>query len=315
MRVLILIICLFTAVSTPLQAQRLNAATHSQNEFAIAYENDFFAYTDYYYTQGVQLSYNHPKLSRGFLSKLMLKLDSAQAITGIAAEGDCYTPTSILSDTIITGDRPFAASVMPHYYMSTKRGIFGLSTRLTIGILGPAAGGYEIQKGIHENTGNPVPHGWQYQIANTPIINYEIGGTQHLFFEKHTGLFSVDAFCKISAGTYLDKIAAGLDLKLGIFHNEWESAPQKRFEIYLEEKPAGALIGYDGTLQGGVFDHRSPYTISAKDLTRATFSNTLSATIAVRFLLISASYTTLTKEFNSGRNHAWGGISASILFR
>jgi hypothetical protein len=45
---------------------------------------------------------------------------------------------------------------------------------LSVGVIGPAAGGEEIQTAIHRNTKNDLPHGWRYQIQNDFILNYTL---------------------------------------------------------------------------------------------------------------------------------------------
>jgi len=45
----------------------------------------------------------------------------------------------------------------------------------------------------------------------------------------------------------------------------------KKFQWYIYEQPLLNAVVYDATLQGGVFDHKSPYTIPVKDISRLTF--------------------------------------------
>ena len=72
------------------------------------------------------------------------------------------------------------------------------------------------------------------------------------------------------------------------------------------------FIGYDATMQGGLFNRTSPYTIAASDVSRITFQ--ADAGIIVNFKKLYLSYTQsfLTKEFRTGTYHRWGGISVGV---
>jgi hypothetical protein len=72
---------------------------------SLQYQNDAFGNTDYYYSQGVQLAITFPALKQLFLSKLFPVLSNSTQWLGVALEHNAYTPTSILSDSILYGDR------------------------------------------------------------------------------------------------------------------------------------------------------------------------------------------------------------------
>ena len=77
---------------------------------------------------------------------------------------------------VVIGIRPFA--------LLTLLKIFKINTRskrksrllsaIRLGIIEPAAFGKEMQIDIHEATGNTTPQGWQNQINNYAVVNYEV---------------------------------------------------------------------------------------------------------------------------------------------
>ena len=305
----ILLLC-----SLAVNAQRLASPEYMGAGITVQYENDLFGHTDYYYTQGLQLSFNQPVFKNFLLSGIMWRLSDTVYNAGIGIEQDCYTPMSILSDTILHGDRPFAAGLMAHYFVTSGKGVHSvLTSRLSLGIVGAAAGGYEMQRGIHENTGNIIPHGWQYQIRNDAIVNYEAAYRYRLLSSRskiHNVFpgFAVDGLATINAGTYLDKLSVGLRGSAGIFHLN----RPRSFDLYYEVRVAA--VGYDATLQGGFFNSNSPYVIASDQVERTTFQQKAGLSIRYGAILLQGCYTWLSQEFEGGKSHAWGGLSAAVLF-
>jgi hypothetical protein len=81
-----------------------------------------------------------------------------------------YTPTDMSLRTLIKEDRPYAGVL----YLSL--GVYGRASNhqdfseLTVGLVGPGAGGEESQKFIHRTLGNSSPRGWQHQLKNEPVF-------------------------------------------------------------------------------------------------------------------------------------------------
>src|SRR5580698_1859191 len=84
----------------------------STNKFVrLNYENDFFTQTDDYYTQGIKLESIDPAFRYSPFMWLLPRLSNSTVQYGLSAVQDCFTPTSITSNTILYGDRPFAGYV------------------------------------------------------------------------------------------------------------------------------------------------------------------------------------------------------------
>ena len=75
-------------------------------------DNDYFSATDYYYTQGYNFELTSPWLRKNPLNPLFKKLKKSDQKYGLSIEHMGYTPTSISSDAILYGNRPFAAAIM-----------------------------------------------------------------------------------------------------------------------------------------------------------------------------------------------------------
>ncbi len=77
-------------------------------------------------------------------------------------------------------------------------------------------------------------------------------------------------------------------------------------------QPRLGLIGWDATLQGGLLDRTSPYTIPANELSRLTFRLDAGVVMKVAFAVLEYSYTFRTREFDGGSAHRWGGVRVGM---
>ena len=279
--------------------------------FRFHYDNDFFTKTDEYYTQGITLDYVHPYVKKFPLAKLLWKPYATAAQYGITLNLFGYTPTSIASDTILRGDRPFNASISLKTFLIQADEIHHqeISTAVSVGIMGPYALGYQIQDNIHRWLKNPLPHGWQYQIQNDIILNYQVNYEKQLYQAGNNFLLNTAVEARV--GTLNDKVSGGFNFMAGRFNKRFTPVRynKRKTEYYFYGQSRINFIGYDASMQGGVFNRNNPYTITGSDITRVTYQ--VDAGVIVNFKKIYLSYTQsfLTKEFRTGKYHRWGGIS------
>lgn len=288
--------------------------------FKIAYENDLLTIpvngrTDYYYTGGTFLEFNLPFLKRNPVSKILLKLPQGHdEAFGIEAGNLGFTPTSIRSDSILFGDRPFSATI----YLGLNRVSCNsekrtrLKSELDLGIIGPLAFGYETQKFIHAHTNNPEPHGWQFQVENDAYVNYflrlEKGFLQNNFVDLVGHGF-------VNAGTIYDNAGLGLTLYTGKMNSRFSpTGVTDRFLFWGYARIEGKLIARDATLQGGIFNSGSVYVIAPGEIKRGLLSGTFGTVLAYKRLRFEWFNTFLGPEFNGGRKHAWGHLGIEYFF-
>ena len=287
---------------------------NSDRYFRLNYENDFFAATDKYYTQGIHLELVAPWVAKFPLSKILVHPAYGYKRYGIGLEHEGYTPTSISDPEIRPGDRPFAGCFFLKTFLiaidTTKKQRF--STTLNTGVIGQAAGGMEMQTAIHRWLNNITPHGWPNQIHNDAILNYQVNYEKQLISAGK--IFSLDASGMARIGTLSDKAGIGTTLMFGYFDAPFGSAVASgsNFRIYAYEHPGINFIGYDATMQGGLFDKTSPYTINAGDITPVTFENRFGFVVAYRRIYLEYFQSYLTNEFRTGNYHVWGGVQIAL---
>lgn len=296
-------------------AQRIDQTASFRNVVGdkyvrLHYDNDFFAESDYYYTQGYSFEVVAPGLKENPLNKILLNKGQSTHY-GLAFEHYGFTPTSISSDAILYNDRPFAGCIMLKSFrisVDTVRRT-RLVAILSLGMIGPAAFAGKMQSKIHEWTGDRNPKGWQNQIKNDVIANYEVQFQKQLFNYKN--FIALNTETQIQIGTLTNKAQAGLTMRLGKFSAPFENVPVRpgtNFQCYIYNQPMVGFNAYDATLQGGVFSKNNPYTLRSSQITRITFQDNFGLVIQCWRVYLEYYQTFLTREFRSGMDHRWGGV-------
>ena len=274
----------------------------------IHYDNDYFTTTDENYTQGIQLELLHPLFYANPVNALFLKLPNAENRYGLAIEHNGFTPDDIKSQEIQVGDRPFAAAIMIKSFVISKDTIKGLraASSLSTGVIGPVAFGYEMQKGIHQAINGAIPGGWRNQINNDLVLNYRMTLEKEI---HHQGKFwSLKALSPARVGTYFTNFSLGFTTNFGLVPKSLRSTKQRnKVEWYLFAQPQFKLIGYDATLQGGIFSSNS-YFVSFRNIERFVFQANYGMVIKTKSLYLEYFRTSISKEFNRGEYTRWGGI-------
>jgi len=284
---------------------------NSRSYFRFHYDNDYFTKTDKYYSQGVTFDYVGHGISHFFLSKLLWKPYTSLPQYGVSVNLFAYTPTTLGSDSILYGDRPFDADISLKTFLIQADAVHKqqVSTAFSIGIMGPWALGREIQYGIHKWLKNRLPHGWQYQVHNDVIINYQVNYEKELISAGN--YFLLNATAEARAGTLNDKVSGGFNLVAGRFNKRFLPicGDKQKAEYYFYAQSRVNVVGYDASLQGGLFNRSSPYTIPNGDISRLTLQADAGVIVNFKKLYFSYTQSFLTKEFRSGKYHRWGGVS------
>jgi hypothetical protein len=288
----------------------------SERYARLNYENDFFAMSDEYYSQGVNLEFVAPAFQKFLLAKLLYQNKYLPTRTGIALEHQGFTPSDLLTGDVLPNDRPYSSSLMLKTFsiVSNPPTNHRLATQFSLGVIGPWAMGKEIQIAIHEKI-NPdkVPKGWKNQVHNDIIINYQIDYEHGLWIKRN---FTVTAKGGVSAGTYITRLNSSFTFTGGLFDNpfQFSNTRDKHFQVYLYAEPQLNLILFDATLQGGVFNDRNPYTLDRDEISRLVFKQNAGLVIKINAFILEYSQTVMTREFKTGSPHSWGSVRVAFSF-
>ena len=163
----------------------------------------------------------------------------------------------------IDRDRPYAgwtyASLF--YEAETIKDTF-LRHELSIGCVGPCSQAENTQTEWHELFGFTRPEGWDLQIENQLALQY--------FLEYTTDRYEVFPHIslhprfKASLGTVFTDLSFGGEFIVGDESNKEEYANldnYKKWEWQLFLHNDIKLVGYNGTLEGSLFNDDSPHTV------------------------------------------------------
>jgi lipid A 3-O-deacylase len=229
-------------------------------------------------------------------------------------ETNGYTPNHIDQPEIQQLDRPYASTLTVRAFNTAIRSSskVRITNTATLGVLGPLAGGKEIQESIHRWIGYTMPLGWHNQIRNEPIINYQLNYEKKLAGDEAHLLITAVGMAR--AGTLSTKAAAGFALMTGSFLSPFSSQVQnhKRFHIHFYDQPVLNVIAYDATLQGGLLNGTSPYTIPGKAINRIVFQNRFGMVVNYKSIMLEYWQSFLTREYKTGIEPKTGGVQIAI---
>lgn len=317
MRKLFLLL-LITILPKTIVAQKIDnmvafRTSKSDSYFRFNYENDYFASTDENYTQGYNLELVLPVFKKNPINYLFYKPENSVIKYGLALEHIGFTPDAYEKTEIQYNDRPFASAIMLKSFIIATDTIqkSNFTSSFSLGIIGPGAFGKEMQVGIHEATGNVIPQGWRNQIKNDAVVNYEIAYEKQLVRLKN--IFSLQTKTTLKVGTLHTNASVGLNATIGLINNAFNSS-KDTFNFYFYTQPVVSVIGYDATLQGGLFNRESLYVIGSNDINRFTAQHNYGFILKTKTLYFEYSRSSITKEFKYGTAAKWGGIRIGFTF-
>jgi hypothetical protein len=236
---------------------------------------------------------------------------------GISVTQNIYTPTNPDTTIILFDDHPFSAYLAAGQF----RDIYSLERKLRmrselrIGVLGPASLGQQVQSSIHEIE----PVGWQNQVENDVVVDYAFLIEKSLF---STPFLELNVLGQAHIGTLYNKAGGGLNMRLGNFM-PFIRGP---FSIFENKNPGGRLqywffaeskvdfVGYDATLQGGLFSNDDIYIIQSGQLKRTLFQACLGAAFFYNNIGVEYRHYYETPRFENAFHFGWGSITAVLAF-
>lgn len=283
----------------------------------INFDNDILNNTDRFYTNGIRIEIISPALRVFPLNFSMLPYwGSGTNYYGIAVVQNMYTPSTTKVGGILYGDRPYAAYLYLGNYKITldPEKKFSQTSELDLGIIGPYSFGGFIQKAFHTSVPTNVePLGWVYQVQNDLVLNYSLC-LEKGFISKRN--FELNIYTSPAIGTLYTNIKGGVRLRSGImnpyFINLGISKPRynkqlglKNTQIFLSLSLEGKAVGYDATLQGGLFNQSSVYKINGASISRFVFEGNIGLALTHGGFRLEVGQYLLSPEFHNGWWHHW----------
>lgn len=280
----------------------------------ITFDNDIFAETDYYYTNGFSVGLVHPAFRNNFIGKMLPSLgEKSQNFAGIRIHQFMFTPQNPEAVAIVPNDRPFAGVLLGEYFKLSQLPQKGLTihSSIRLGVIGKASLAQALQTAMH----NLEPKGWEYQIANDLLINFDLGVEKILF---RTKLAEFSGLIEAGAGTYQTYGGAALQFRFGIFNgltNSYLPGLENEFQkksgssLYFFFSPAWTYIVHNASLNGGLFNKTSPHVFNRSELNSELFRFSAGFSWHYRKVGVGFRWTHIKPEFKSGNSHNWGSLS------
>ena len=218
----VLLIIFLLSILNYVKAQE-NSNEYKQIEFVkLNQSNDLFTYwfqSDKYFTDGVDIEFAHKIFNNKIADKVLLGFDTKYKDYSLSFNQDMYTPANTQITYIDSNDRPYAGQLYLTYSKFSNQFFKGrkLSSSLYVGIQGPASKAGESQNYVHSAINNPTAKGWDNQISNGLILDYEMQymamiplyspiNELHYFVNAHIGALNVstEAGFRFKLGRYTD---------------------------------------------------------------------------------------------------------------
>lgn len=169
--------------SSPFVSAEEKASPNDNQTFIFYWENDVFADTDRYYTNGAKLiwisgdlnKYSEdkrlPSWSHGPVESVPM-LTRKETVKNIALSvgQKIFTPRDISRPELIKDDRPYAGYSYFGIALHSKTQNRLDSFELDIGIVGPDSFARDVQEKIHDLLDSEEPKGWDNQLKNEPAL-------------------------------------------------------------------------------------------------------------------------------------------------
>lgn len=310
-RIPLFIVCLITTVT-------VYAQTHS-TEIGLQTDNDAYLAqgSDRYYTNGFFLFYRH---ALNITDSTSLK----NKIVGLELGQKIFNAQSGRIPSANYVDRPIAGYLYGGINLNLLyKNESNLKLSLQTGIVGPASLAKQAQTFIHSTFGLYQIAGWQYQIKNNFQLNLSAEYNRLL---ARASIIDLSVATYANLGTGFTGAGAGPLLRLGYFNQLFNSestqsasiadktSPLHKHELFFYYKPLFNVVGYDATIQGGLFDDQNNGLEITGKIKPFVFSQEFGITYAATRWIFNASAFTRTVETNYQlAPHQWASVR--ILYR
>jgi len=200
---------------------------------SVTLENDLFGKgTDQNYTNGIRVGWfeagRKPPGITEHIDEFVPFLDVNDTTSVTYSLGhNLYTPDDIGSPEQDPDDRPWAAFVYASIGMVTLDEDYLDEYEITLGLVGPAALGEEIQKTVHDVVGSPEPRGWDNQLNNEPglILSWQRRWPKSLREDLAGTYLSLAPHFGLTVGNIYTYANAGATFKISSQRGRWADKP------------------------------------------------------------------------------------------
>ena len=230
-------VVLLFAFFFPLLLEANEKPPHESWTFSFGFENDLFASTDRFYTNGIKLNWISPELqyfedlsyiknNELFSNGLETLIDflpfhedpDRQRHFSFSLGQKIFTPEDLQSQTLISNDRPYAGWLYGDigFHSKTKRRLDTFT--LQVGVIGDISLAEEAQNLVHAIRSIDEANGWDNQLENEVGFTLMYDQKRRIF--RRTDFYNDLGFDTIlhagtALGTVFTHFSSGAEFRLG----------------------------------------------------------------------------------------------------
>ncbi|MFT5394978.1 MAG: lipid A 3-O-deacylase [Gammaproteobacteria bacterium] len=234
--VLVLIVFCFSS-SALAENTSADKPPHESWTFSFGYENDLFADTDRFYTNGIQLNWISPELkwfedlewfkqdtflsrqARNFIDILPFSSDpERQRHLSFSLGQKMFTPQDIVSSGLVVNERPYAGWLYGDIAFHSKNQRRLDTFEIQLGIIGDISLAEEAQDLVHSIRGIDKANGWGNQLENEVGIAFIYDRKQRLIRRTDmVGLLGFDTVMHggVALGNVFTHLNTGAEFRFG----------------------------------------------------------------------------------------------------
>ncbi|MFY0686860.1 MAG: lipid A deacylase LpxR family protein [Cyclobacteriaceae bacterium] len=297
---------------------RLNAQdqTPLTHEVRLVVDNDVFTslYRDQYYTSGLF----------GYYRKWIPVDKNFKLIRSFSLNQRMYTPRLVSWSDTLDFDRPYAgllsAFIDHEFYLAQAR---YLKLSFELGWMGGATKTAEIHQFWHRVLQMPIPSGWDYQINNSPVMNFYGTYVQTIAAGEFADMATES---NVAFGTIYSNVRQEILFRLGVISpldrsvhyngqlgNEGATFDSKQpTEFYVFAAPGLEFNQYNATIEGNLFGIESTHTEASS---RWIFQQKFGVMVSWSVIDATLTYYVRSKETAEAFPHFYGGLHLNYRFK
>ncbi|NSL89597.1 lipid A deacylase LpxR family protein [Chitinophaga sp. Mgbs1] len=252
----------------------ITVATHAQitqnaAQLLRLYEDDDFFNvwgrgTDKGYSNGSSIGYVYMKKKPSvFIDNWLFPKAGKDAVNVFdwALMQIMITPNQIADTSFHPEDYYYAGALFATHGLTSYDPVkkYSLRSEIVFGVLGPWSLAKETQTLFHHIINYQPPEGWEHQVPNSPLLNYNFTYERMVWEYRRSG--EVVAGVTGRAGTMITGFTAQVYARYGLINPYFgdtnvQRAMRRKFQLYLMVRPQFTAVAYNALLQGGIFRSR-----------------------------------------------------------
>ncbi|MGQ9424609.1 lipid A deacylase LpxR family protein [Gilvimarinus sp. F26214L] len=146
--------------------------------FNLVFENDAFANTDRHYTSGILFDYvgarNDASSRTSRWARRLPQVEQGDDIyLGFHLGHQIFTPDNTRTTELMEDERPYAGYLYGGFSLTAANPREMNTWKVSVGVVGPKARAEEFQTSIHNRLGVNVARGWDHQLADETVLQFD----------------------------------------------------------------------------------------------------------------------------------------------